>query len=232
MATDYWGLLENQLRRAKRLLLLGEMHGAEANPKVIDAFVRRLKIQVVMIELETKWREIFPLLAHGRAKEFAKRLRREEWLCRSGVIGQRHVRLFRQYLREGKRIIPVKIEHPDWNVAERKTAKTIRQLLKKYPREKVLVVMGNLHTRKKPFTLYEKKHRKRLVPLGALLNRDIISVRIRYGRGRIYNFRFLSLRDPYALRHCRNKGGGLTRSRSRYFDYDYIISKTKPLQLL
>ena len=97
--------------------------------------------------------------------------------------------------------------------------------LKNNPNKKVLLVVGNLHARKKSFKIDGKIH----TPIGSLLAQTSLSVKIRYGSGSLYNFRSLKVHDKYVIkRQNQNSKLGLQKSRSKYFDYDYLISETEP----
>src|SRR3989338_11655910 len=116
----------------------------------------------IMIELETKWQHSLQLLSSQPAK-FIKKFSREEWLIQSGLVGEEHVRLFAKYLRQCKKIIPVKVESIDLNKAEQKTAQVVSGYVKRHPGEKILLVMGNLHIRKYPFIFNKAGKKKKFI---------------------------------------------------------------------
>lgn len=226
--TNYWEQLTRQVQK-RNIILLGEMHGADINTKIIDTFVRQLKTHTIMIEVESKWQKIFPLLVNN-PKEFIKQLSKEHWITKSGLMGKEHIHLFRKYLKKNKKIVPIKIENRNWNKAEKQTAEAILNYIKKNPKEKtILIIVGNLHARKKPFFLNEKNRKRKFIPLGFLLKKNATTVKIRYGQGEIYNFKNISIKDRGALKY---KKIVLQPSFSKYFDWDYIVPEAHPISLL
>lgn len=212
------------------MIILGELHGAKVNLKVISDFVRRLEIRTVMVELEAKWRKALDSLSQNTLQSCVRKLKKEHWLRESGLISKAHLRLFSQYRRRGIKIIPIKVEDRVWNNAEKKTAHAINEALKKYSNHTALLVVGNLHARKVPFRL--RNDRRKYVPLGSHLGLRALSILVRYGSGKIYNFGEMTVRDNYALQHLKDKKTMFIPSRSKYFDYEYLLAHTEPMQLL
>lgn len=212
----------------KKLIILGEMHGAEANPKVIDAFVKAFDIRNILIEVENRYKKLFMLLKRREFKKFFRLLGKDSWIFEAGVIGASHIELFQKYLHKELRIIPIKVESKDWNTAEAKTARNIEKVLSGIKdNNPVLLVVGHLHARKIPFRLDGKLYK----PIGSLLNKKSLSVQIRYGEGEIFNFRKMKIQDNYAKKYVARGIKGLMPSNNRFFDYFYIIPSTKPLKL-
>lgn len=207
-------------------MLLGETHGALVNPKIIEMFVKKLEINIVIIELEKKWNVFFPLLIKNE-NQFLQFIQKEKWICESGVIGKEHIILFQKLMQHGIKILPIKIENKNWNVAEQKTVKYITSILKKYPNKNVLGVIGKLHARKKPFSLKENGKKRKYIPLGSILHNASIHVRIRYQKGTIYNFGSMTIKDD----GVKNREG-LFVSRSPFFDYDFCIRTTRPIHII
>jgi len=221
---DYWGKIKDNFDN-KYLLLLGEKHGSDLNPEVIKVFVERLGVEILMLELETKWQRVLDLLPSHSNQEIYDLFGKESWLLESGLFSFAHFDLFRKYLSEGKKIIAFKIENSNWNRAEKLTADFVEKFLER-KRKKTMVVMGNLHARKNSFKLAGKEYK----PLGWHLKNCSISVRIRYSSGLIYNFGEKSVKEKIYPSHLPKKGDKLVSSNSRYFDFDYILSKeSKPL---
>ena len=46
MTVNYWQKIQNQLKEKNLCVFLGEKHGANVNPVIIDKFVRKLNIEV------------------------------------------------------------------------------------------------------------------------------------------------------------------------------------------
>ena len=230
MNNDTWKKLQDQLHTGKQLIILGEVHGASVNTTIIKDLVSRLDIKVILIELETKWQKVF-LSLKQRPNDLISAINTEPWIKEAGLVGKEHIILYDEYIRQGKIILPVKVEHPQWNIAERKTAKHILSLLGNYPKDNTLLIIGNFHARKKIFLIKEKGRIKKFIPLGFLLKKKAISIQVRYGKGLAYNFRNITLNDLAVLRKLAKKGKKklLLKSKSQFFDYDYLVTKTKPI---
>lgn len=227
--TDNWKTLLTEMESSnKRLLILGETHGAKINPEILDVFVNKLGIQTVMLELETKWQSTFELLKNKPA-EFVREISKEEWLVQSGLIGREHLPILGKFLENGKKIVPIKIDDRDWDTADRKTADFIRKYIQENPREKILLVIGNLHARTKPFILTDNNQGTKNTPLGYHLANIAISTLIRYPKGEIYNFDQIKIEDEKWL---DLKTGSLIRSTDQCFAWEYMARKTEPLTLL
>ena len=211
----------------KRLILLGEIHGAEVNTKIIARLVSELKIRIIMLELEKKWSSSLSTLKKKKYISLIDLFKKEQWIFESGLLGKKHLILFRRFLLNGKEIIPVKTENKIWNNAEKLTANNVDKILKNTAGTAILI-MGNLHTRKKTFFMKEKGKKKKYIPLGSYLNSRAVSVCIRYGKGEAFNFRPIILKDKEAY----NSGtalGILRKSRSKFYDFDYLVKSTKPI---
>src|SRR5471032_1759300 len=109
MDKNAWKNLQNILNTKKRLIILGEVHGAGINTSVINDFVEHMKIKVIMIELEVKWQKIFRLLKH-KPSQFINAINKENWIRESGLIGKEHILLYKKYMDQRKTILPIKIE--------------------------------------------------------------------------------------------------------------------------
>lgn len=225
---DYWRQIKNQLQDKKHIIFLGEFHGAKINSAVVDKFVNELDIDVIMIELEAKWQKSFSYLKKGQEDKFIKSFKKEDWIFQSGLVGNEYIKLFSKYLKKGKKIIPIKVEDQDWNISETKTVKNIKKFLKTNPNKNVLVIMGRLHMRKKPFYFNFDGKSKRLIPIGSHFNKFSISVQIRYCNGEAYNFRKMKINDGVVLK-CYSQKNYLIKSHSQYFDYNFITSNTKAI---
>jgi len=211
----------------KKLIILGEIHGAEVNPKIIKAFVRTFHIRNILIEVESRHKKAFTYLKRGEYSKFFKLLRKDSWLFEAGLMGASHMKLFQKYLRSGMRIIPVKVEHKNWNTAEIKTAFNIKKTLENINDNPALLIVGHLHARRVNFRLNKALYK----PLGSLLEEDAVSVQIRYSKGKIFNFKEIEIKDNVAQRFILSGIEGLVPSSSRFFDYFYIVPNTKALNL-
>lgn len=225
----YWGKIKNQLQNKKRIIFLGEIHGAKINSAIIDEFVNKLEINVIMVELESKWEKSFLYLKKGQKEKFIKSFKKEDWIFQSGLIGDEHIKLFSKYLKEGEKIIPIKIENKNWNISESRTSKNIKSILEANPNKNLLLIMGKLHARKKPFLFNFNNKIKRLIPTGFNIGKYSINIQIRYGNGEIYNFGKVKIYDKFALRYFEKNSGGLIKSHSQYFDYDFIVPNTQAI---
>lgn len=204
--------LERKLLRKDALFILGEFHGVASNPKIILDLVKILKITHVCFELETKWNTYFKSFDKG---VFLDALNNERWILDSGLMTKRHIPCIEKLLNKGIRVSAVRKEGENWNENEKRTADFIRKIIHK--NDRVLVVVGLLHARKKEFLLSGEKY----IPMGLHLPQST-HIQIRYGNTVGYNFGKVILQD----KRIHNSKGNviLTKSRSRYFDYDVITS--------
>lgn len=220
----YWNNLKMDVE-AKRLLLLGEKHGADINPDIIGMFVSKLGFNTLAIEIEPKWQKTIDTLRKYEASQVFRLIATEPWIFKSGVISLKHLILFKNFLRlNNNKIITIGVQNKNWNLGDKLTTRYLTKLIKKG--DKTLVIMGNLHTRKSTF----KTQSEKFIPLGYHLRDSSIAVRIRYGQGTIFNFRKMMVQDMEASKLIKKSDRGLIKSASKYFDYDYIITKkVKPL---
>jgi len=225
----FWDKIKSQIKSKRHIIFLGETHGAKINPVIIDEFVNKLKIDVILVELEPKWKKSFLYLEKGQKEKFIKSFKGEDWIFQSGIIGDQHIKLFSKYLKEGKKIIPIKIENKNWNVSESKTSKNIKDIFKSNPDKNILLIMGKLHARKKTFKFNFNGETKRLIPVGFNIAKDSINIQIRFGNGEIYNFGKIKVNDKFALKYSQKNNKGLIKSNSQYFDYDFVVSNTKAI---
>ncbi len=227
MVQNIWLQLKKDLDLPNKILVLGEKHGAGANVPIINEFIKRLNIKLVMVEIESHHRQLLYSAVKGNKIQLEKL--KKNWIAQSGVIGKEHLRLFAELIKQNKTIEPIKNDHKTWNTAEQKTAETIKKVLKKHKNLPTMIIMGSLHARKKSFKMTFESKTKPYTPLGKILSDQVITVRIRYGKGHIYNFGLRKVTDQRILQNTQK---GLAKSPSIFFDYDYIIPKTKSIKLL
>ena len=216
---DVWMTINERLQKAG-LLILGEMHGASVNPRIISEFVRRLNISSVFIEVDKKYAKLLKKITIKNVSATAVAIKKSDaWLFEAGVLSIAHLRLYAQFNERGIRVVPIKVEDKNWNRAEKKTAIEIKKNLTTKSQNTLLIV-GNLHARKKIFGEYR--------PLGWLLH-DAVHVLVRYGKGAIYNFGLIKVSDTSALRMLKKDAQALRVSRGSFFDFEYLVAETKPL---
>lgn len=230
MPVDIWKQLKQRLIK-KNIVMIGEIHGAAINPKIIAEFVRRLDIKIILIEVNTKYTLLFQCLNKkniNKSTQFIKK--KDNWLFEAGVISQPHLLLYTKLITKGIKIIPVKVENRQWNNAERKTAIKIKKIMKKIGSgNRALLVFGNFHARKHQFILNNVTSKIKATPLGWLLRKYCTTIKIRYGKGEIYNFGRIVLHDQTALQKLKNYNMMLYPVQTKFFDFEYIVIKTKPL---
>ena len=227
---DVYKQLRKNLEQNK-VVLLGEMHGAQVNPIVIGEIVKHLKIRLILIEVNSKYVLLFSQLRQGTEKTVAEKIKEKDaWLFDAGVLSLAHLRLYARLRKLGVHILPVKIEDQDWSLAEVKTSDHIKRILANKNKTPTLAVFGNLHMRKLPFALRDDGDKKRVVPMGWHLRNNSQSIHIRYAKGVIKNFGLMEIEDKGAYKILGNFNKMLTKSHSPYFDFDYVIRNTKPLK--
>lgn len=223
----------------KPILIIGEIHGALENIDILDFLRKQLNVKVIFIELESKWDKYFK---YSNKKSFNREMRgklfssRESWLIESGLIGEECFAFWQSLLQEGCRIICAKIEHRDWNIAEQRTADNILKIIKKMEKnlnkERFIIVFGKLHARKNKFSINYKNKILNLKPMGYLLREYSASLQIRYGLGEIYNFDTKKVDDKKAIKLLGKHNMILRKNRGKYFDYDLIVRKARPVKPL
>ena len=222
---DYWNDMRKRLQKAQ-LLILGEMHGAFANTQIASEFIQRIGIKTVLIEVDSKYSDLFPNLSVNNIGAIEAEIRKSDsWLFEAGVLSSTHLQLHATLCEQGIRVIPIKIEDKDWNTAEQLTSDKIRKLLATATTPAIAII-GRLHARNKCYKIQNKPY----APLGWLLRDIAISVQIRYVAGEIYNFGRISVSDKSATKFLGNKNKILKKSQNRFFDFDYIVRTTRPLK--
>ena len=117
----------------------------------------------------------------------------------------------------------------DWNDRDNKMVQNIQKFLMKYPKGQSVVVLGKRHARTRTFHF----HGKPLTPVRHLLKNQAVGVNIRYVSGHINNFGVRKITDKPAAKYLRQGAQYcLIKSRSIYFDYDFIVRRTRLGELL
>ncbi len=211
----------------KPLIVLGEVHGAKINIEVIRIFVDKFDIDTVFMELPVRWNKRLRSLKNGDSKPLYKGLKKEIWVSDSGLIGQEHIELFKYLFSQGKEVVAITHEAKKWNEGELKTASNIKKRIREG--EKYLLVVGNLHARNNHFRYSANKERKTYTPIGYYLRGMGGYIRIRYGRAKVKNFGLIKLIDEAALKDLGGRKNIVIPSRSRFYDYDFIVSSSGPV---
>lgn len=213
---EYWKKLEEELK-TKRLILLGETHGTDANIKAAFQFVSKLSPDILALELEPKWNKIIKKIEKDSPAEILNLFDKESWILQAGVMNLEHIKFIKEFLKNKKRTVTFfAVQNPNWNRTEKASAVILKKAARKGC---VLAIMGSLHARKLPFI-----HKKtKMIPIGSRLQKEAVSVRIRYVKGKAFNFGEVILQDKKAASLFSKTDQGLIKSTSKYFDYDYII---------
>jgi hypothetical protein len=214
----------------KHLIVLGEVHGIKINIEVIRTFVDKFDIDTVFVELPVRWNKHLRSLKNGDSKPLYEGLKREAWVLNSGLIGQEHIELFKDLFSRGKEVVAVIHESKNWNEGELKTASNIKKRIRK--RKKYLLVVGNLHARNNHFRYCANKERKTYTPIGYYLRGMGGYIRIRYGHAKATNFGLIKLIDEAAVKELGGRKNIVIPSRSRFYDYDFIVSSSGPVTVV
>lgn len=98
---EYWQDLKEGFEN-KKLLLLGEKHGASVNTEIISSFVSRLGINTIAIEIDPKWQNVINKLRTHKAESVLRLIATERWMLDSRVISLKHFNLFKKFLNNKK----------------------------------------------------------------------------------------------------------------------------------
>lgn len=210
-------------------MLLGEVHGAAANVRAVRAFVRRLHVCAVGFELPVSWQGALQAYAVGHRRQLRERLRREPWVVEAGVLSREHLALLSWLGSHRVVVLALRVEGKNWNSSERSTSQRVMRLVRRHGH--LIAMVGNLHARHRPFSGLKIGLTNQAVPLGYLLKKHSITVRLRYARGSAWNFKRLNFRDATALQTLGHRRALLKPAASQYFDYDYIQKNTKAITL-
>ncbi|MCL5011843.1 MAG: hypothetical protein M1320_00250 [Patescibacteria group bacterium] len=204
-----------------QLFIVGEMHGAKENIRIIKELVNILDINIICFELETKWNKEF---AHFNRNNFLYKLKKEQWILDSGLFSLSHVNLVSWLLRRKKSVCAVRKEKKDWNVSEKETALYINSLARKNRPERILVIVGNSHARKGTFTSKDEFGKKYIYkPMRLFLKDKAVSFLVRYSNSVAYNFGAIDLKDDVAYKKLEGLSMRVIPSSNSSFEYDILV---------
>ncbi len=210
--------------KIKPVLILGEIHGADVNVDIIKFFIEELKPQVIFFEWLKFW--------DGKLIRYTENTVVLENILKkvpSGAITIKHFDLLKYLSKKSIKVVVIDEGGDSWNERDKKMSKNILEEITKNKIKKAIVVVGNLHARKKSFMLNDKY----LVPVATYFSSQAVSVNIRYGKGKISNFGEKEVNDIYVLKHLpKNTSQSLLIAESKNFDYDFLIRETKPAELI
>jgi hypothetical protein len=199
----------------QKIFIVGEIHGSKSNTKAIERLVQDLAVKHVLFEWPADWKE-----------NIAKKV----YSLKDGRIGPEYLVLFPKLQNQGVIIDCIDVAERDWNTnygdREVVLATNVLNYQKNNQHGNILVVFGRIHARKKSFLL----NRKVYTPAGAIIkkNLDLEYIEIKYPGGTIFNFEIKTLPQ---LKNNRPTFT-LLKSRSPYFDYEYWVDTSEPLDIV
>lgn len=218
-----------------RIIFIGEVHGIKENIEFLKALSLRLKnlrkkIEIILL---LEW----PVSLEKKINQFIEKkidfLAIKKAICETsasidGRIGLEHLR----FLEQINKITSHKVfcfsdeETNNWQKREENMAFYARHIINRLELKSChyhiyLILTGNLHARKTLFRINNKPYR----PLASMIKPNT-SIILRYKRGLFYN---LGIREFKFKDNSQNTTNELRRSRSRFYDYEYIISKATPI---
>jgi len=174
----------------KKLLAIGEIHGAYENTLIYKQLIEKLQIQELALEWPAQLAKIFNKFFQTSAMDLSALGRH----IGDGRINTDYLLLFRKLFKQGKVRKFIYFDDasdyaglPSWNIRDKSYAK---QFLRQYnPDVRTLIVAGNLHTGVEPFTAaFEKGD---LLPMLYHVQRKtgmFAVCTIKYYQGSFYNF--------------------------------------------
>lgn len=174
------------MNRLKDIILLGEVHGTEANIRALQFMVRHFenaeRTVVVALELPLDWGEAFNQFNAGESQALKSLLKERGEEYESGRISAQHVAMYESLSGKGVTFYPIRKDMDDWNETDANMAKNIHQLAKAHADKIVLVVIGNMHAQKNSFkaTWFTGSKNYWCRPVGEILSEDATSIMIRY----------------------------------------------------
>ncbi len=200
------------------IFILGEMHGADVNPQIIKEFVLNINPKAVFFEWPIAWQDALENNDFQSIQNYASQ-------TQDGRFLEKHFELLVFLKEQGIKVFGFDSFGKSFVDREQKMAKNIKIILKNnnLRKEKIIVVTGNLHARKKVFKLEGEL----VSPLALRLGKGITSIFIRYGSGKIYNFKTMKVSDKYVKSKIVKHGKNLITSKSLFYDYEYLVDNTK-----
>lgn len=216
MYHSLWQQLRLQMQ-SKKIILLGEAHGAAQNPSIVRLFVKRLHITQVFFEWPQSWQRIIdaPIVWIKKNYKYLASLQ-------DGRFLKQHFALLAFLKKEKVQMYCIDNEEKDWNTRDKIMADYILFHSHRDFNALSLAVFGNLHARQSQFVL----NKRILIPVGVHLKNHATSVQICYGNGSINNFSIRKISSKHRF-HIQ-KNGLKIAIRNRYFDYIYCIKRTSP----
>jgi len=214
----------------KQLLILGETHGIVANLIVIDWLVQNWGASVILFELEEKWtHHLQKISSPSGLRKFIRAVDEERWITEGGLIGREHIPFLRLWNTQNVTLRGVKIEHKDWNKAEKLTVENVARILHSQQNKKIIFVTGNFHARKSKFDFVINNKIYTAIPMGMLLKKYSISMCIKYEEGRFRNFGIRKIHGEHTSHISTKNGPIIKKSRSKYYDYNVLTGHAYPI---
>ena len=254
----YQGIWHRFIDRARqaRFLLLGEVHGARENPRILITLLAKLHVQIGLRFLGVEWRAEYQTAIDHYVLDGQKDSEPIIPCSEDGRVSLEHHQ-FLDWLANFNR--PLKREEQiqvicfdgvpaeggdSWNARDRGM---YEQLMKEYYSRSqlhhppALLVAGNLHTRTTPFMMQEEDKDIEHIPFGSYFLKDPsvpskpLLFNLKYASGEIYNMHVKKLGSNDKLTALfkgkfANAEGLLTEAQGKG-DFDFVISQAHPVTI-
>ncbi len=224
--------------RKETAIILGETHGIKENVIILKKFVEFYLKQNKCIILAFEWPKKLTTEINKYLCGKNKKINWEKWefiAYNDGRISREHIK-FLGWLKIKNKSLSKKLKvhvycfderGNTWNKRDKQMARNLFFLLKKNSQCKIVMIMGNLHARKKKFLIGREKY----IPLASYLpEKCVISFKLKYVSGYFFNFSLKKIK--LNKKEKLMKSFLIKRSRDLNFDYEIIIQKAHPITKL
>lgn len=227
------------LNKEANILLIGEVHGIKENVALLRSFVRAYLKEARDYKLVLAFEWPHELTAEiDTYLQGQGSLRWKKWSFRTfrdGRISREHIH-FLGWLKKINRQLPgnrriltrcFDVAEKGWNKRDKKMAETLLQRGAS-KNTMVIAMMGNLHARKKPFSLDGVRY----VPLGYHMPRNaVVSIKLEYLAGYFYNISLKKI--PPRRKSPTTIMLGLKKINRKFgYDYTYFFERAHPVEPL
>ena len=176
----------------QKILLLGEVHGTEANIWALQFLVRYLKnldlTIVIALELPVQWQEAISRLNEGDSNALKSLAETHGEEYQSGRLSEQHIIAYERMVKQGIKFFPIREDGKDWNQTDIQMKENILRIISTYENATIVATVGNMHAQKKSFEADWLPGDYICHPIGELLNHESTSAMIRYKNCKYRNF--------------------------------------------
>lgn len=181
----------NDLLNKQKVLLLGEMHGVQENPLLVEELVNKIRsVKTVGFEYPNEIEPAFNQLPIP-TKELLE-YPPVQTMMKDGRFSSTHLEVIERLIKSRIQIVCFDPKTPtrDWNERDKGMADIITKYQEKNSDDKILLICGNLHAKTKPFKMATSTKDDKpydYTPFGSYIKNQV-NVKLNYLSGHFYNF--------------------------------------------